>query len=256
MSAAHTFAITPEVMAVLQRCVITEETITLPNEQLARPLYEAVNKVFAAYGGVWRGGKSKFHKFPDGGTRKIQEAIGSGAVKREKVIRQAFYTPDATADLVVDFANISTHNRPKILEPSCGGGSLIRAIRRACPSALVMGMEIDEDAAKECRMNLGGNGAGAAIIHHQDFLAKEAEPYFDFVIMNPPFQRGQAAKHLTHALRCVRPEGTVVCVVPDNFDEEGYNDICAVRTRRLPDGAFKESGTDIDTKILSLTVPA
>lgn len=240
MSAKHTFAIPTEVMDILHRCTIDAETIKLPDEDLSRPLYVAVNKVFAAYGGVWKGGKLQYHRFPAGGTDKIKAAMGSGEVQREKVIRQAFYTPDEHAETLVDFACINLE-RPLILEPSCGDGALLRAIRERWAAAVIRAYEIDEGAAAYARTHC----TGPLMVHTQDFLTAKAEPVFDYIVMNPPFQNGQAKLHIAHALKFLRRNGILVSIVPANFTWPEIAD-----EMPLPDGAFKESGTGIALKII------
>jgi hypothetical protein len=62
MAARSTFKISDEVRDVLARSTITATSVKLPDGQLERKLYEAVNKALEGAGGRWDR-KSKTHLF-------------------------------------------------------------------------------------------------------------------------------------------------------------------------------------------------
>lgn len=254
MSAKHTFALAPDVKDVLDRSTIGATTLVLPEGTLDRKLYEDVNKVLAAHGGVWKRGP-KHHVFPVGGIAKLMAAMGTGEVKREKVIRQAFYTPDTVANALVAFSELQNMKAPMVLEPSCGDGALIRAILRANPTAGVAAFEIDPAAAHGVQLAEGQSGKHV-VVTNKDFLTAEVACLFTHVVVNPPYQRGQAKKHIEHAFEFLRPGGILTAIVPANFAVFDLEvEISKISSRDIPAGAFKESGTMIATKMIRLVKP-
>jgi len=97
-----------------------------------------------------------------------------------------------------------------ILEPSAGKGDLLDAIREACydyRQPYLYAVEIEP----ELRAIL--QEKGYAVIG-DDFLAYAPTTSFDFIIMNPPFDR--CADHVLHAWE-ILSHGKVVSVVPETL---------------------------------------
>jgi hypothetical protein len=258
MSASHTFAITPEVAAVLAQSRINEDEVFLP-AQLDRKMYMAVNKVLAECGGKWNKGRGA-HVFPVGAVDTLKTAMDSGRVIRDKVIRQAFYTPDEVANRLVASLGIpdyedrledNAENPVRILEPSAGDGALIRAVRKINRVSFIKAIEIDQVC---CNHLQDSDPQGMLRIVCRDFLTYEPreDDRYDFIIMNPPFQRGQAFEHVHHALQFLKPAGKLGAILPSNFDADWLQPH-SVNYWRLPAGTFKESGTNIETMMLVLT---
>lgn len=96
-----------------------------------------------------------------------------------------------------------------VLEPSCGDGALIRALR---PFALhsLTGVDIDAKKVERCA---AAHWPWPSLFVCSDFLkwSPSAERYFELAVMNPPFEDGQTERHILHALQfCTR----VVCHCP------------------------------------------
>ena len=97
----------------------------------------------------------------------------------------------------------------------------------------------------------------------QDFLTVEPNPIYDRVVMNPPFDKQADIKHVMHALKFLKPDGLLVSVMSAGVtfrDNKLTVDFRALIRERggdieaLPDGSFKESGTGVNTVIV--TIPA
>lgn len=258
MAASHTVKISPEVQAVLNTCTEDTATLTLrlPQEpRLERDLYTKVAKVINAAEGKWNR-KTEGFVFPTLiDLRKCKAAInGTGEIVKEKTVLQKFYTPDEVADELVERSGICTRMaKPRVLEPSCGNGSLIRAILRRVPLARVSAGDIDPRGVEETARAFAGNMNVA--VTQADFLHMRAHPDYDFVLMNPPYQNGQAKAHVAHAWNFLASGGTLAAIVPANFDCSAYRDVAETRAYEVPAGAFKESGTMIATKILVVKKP-
>lgn len=134
----------------------------------------------------------------------------SEARKRREARRQlgSFYTPEPLASKIV--AGLALRDGMRVLEPSCGDGSFVRALgRRASELKITISVEaVDVDAAavEACRASNPG-----AQVHACDFFQwspygvisrvsraiyfSSVRPEFDLVIGNPPFG-GTIADHL------------------------------------------------------------
>lgn len=158
---------------------------------------------------------------------------------------QYYPTPTAIVDRVV--ADLPNPKGMWVLEPSCGCGRFMDRLRDK--GALVFGIEVDVERAFDARTKghpvLIGN-----------FL--EAEPVgqvsdFDMVVMNPPFYGKHYAKHVRHALRFLKPGGTLTAILPATarYDHHLLDDL-EPRWSDLPVGAFSESGTNVCTTVCTI----
>lgn len=261
--------ISDDVAAVLRRCKFTETTVVLPDEQLARPLYDAVNKVLDAQGGKWNR-KLKAHVFPEGVDPRhvFAEALASGEIVHAKKTLQAFYTPAPIAARVAKRAMIE----PKqiVLEPSAGGGALVVAALAYMPGRVVA-VDLDSRACALLREAYPDETQVRVI--EGDFLKlipttglgkspANAIATVDRVVMNPPFTDGQDVEHVRHAFRFLKPNGRLVAIMSPAIqerDQRRYVDFREwlrtntddLQIEAIEPGAFKESGTNVATVMLS-----
>lgn len=245
MSARHTLTIPDDVRAVLRESTIGADRVVLPLRQLERKLYNGVIKVLKEYGGTWsRAANAILIKTSD--RERLEAELAAGTVTRTKIVRQAFYTPDAIASRLIAFAFEALGDTTGIalLEPSAGGGALVRAAQRKLPGIGVCCVESDPEAAREL------DRSGLFTLRG-DFLECVPGPaglgLFRLVAMNPPFQKGQALKHFEHALKFLAPGGVLAAIVPQNFVGPAGIEL---ESEAIEAGAFKESGTNIATKMV------
>lgn len=238
--------ITPEVEAVLRRSTITGNNLVLPQGQLERKLYESVNKVLVMSGGKWNR-SAQAHVFQSDPRAKLGLALETGVVIDKKKETQAFYTPSALADEVVQMANVKDC---MVLEPSAGRGALVEACARAgCRG--VKCIEKDPESAAA----LTADGIPSVVCG--DFLDIMPGRKYERIVMNPPFTRGQDVKHIEHALKWLSPGGILVSIMSAGSSTEKVASVLDGRAeswsmRPVEAGAFKESGTNIPTVILLL----
>lgn len=250
--------IAPNVLAVLSAAAIQADRVRLTG-QLDRPLYMAVNKVLEAAGGKWNR-SAKAHVFGEDIETLLDNIIVTGEVGTRQDSQQ-FFTPDAIADQVVTLAEIEVGN--SILEPSAGDGALIRAVlRKHGDEARWFVCAIEDDPKLAFKLPL--DFSGVAVIAG-DFLrtTPEGAGQFNRIIMNPPFARQADIKHVTHALSFLQPGGRLVSIMSAGVkfrqDKRAakFRDLVLSRggsITDLPEGAFKSSGTMVNTLIC--VVPA
>lgn len=135
-----------------------------------------------------------------------------------------------------------------VLEPSCGCGRIMDRIRAA--GASCVGVEVDRGRAEEAR-------AKGHAVHVANFLDvsppdREADLY-SLVVMNPPFYGKHYAKHVRHAVRFLKPGGTLISILPATARyDHGLLDDLKPSWRDMPVGSFAESGTNISTTIATI----
>lgn len=152
---------------------------------------------------------------------------------------QYYPTPKKVADeLIADCYGIKG---AKVLEPSCGCGRLLEAIRDAGGDA--QGIEYDYNRVKQAREK------GFFVIH-SNFLETIPVAEYDYIIMNPPFYGKHYVKHVNHALKFLKKGGTLKSILPATarYDHK----ILKGNWSDLPVGSFSESGTNINTTILTI----
>ncbi|WP_323008954.1 DUF4942 domain-containing protein [Paracoccus sp. (in: a-proteobacteria)] len=156
---------------------------------------------------------------------------------------QYYPTPIAVVDRVL--ADL-TYRMPgqRVLEPSCGCGRFMDALRAA--GADVIGCEVDPVRAAMCE-------ARGHRVMRMNFLETVPIADFDQVVMNPPFYGRHYAKHVRHALRFLKPGGRLTAILPATARyDHGELDDLHPHWDDLPVGSFAESGTNINTTVATI----
>ncbi len=241
-----------EVLNVLSAAECSGNRLLL-TDQLDRNLYTRTNKVLEAVGGKWNR-KAKAHIFETDASDRIEQIILTGDVLVPKDDFEFFPTPPAIARGVVDLAEIT--NEMQILEPSAGRGALVLEVKERTPDAMVSMFELMPDNNKFLRdLKLHACGIGEPT----DFLDVKPFDVFDRVVMNPPFGRQADIKHVTHALKFLKLGGLLVSVMSSSVTFRSNKLTTDFRQliedrgghmEELPEGAFKSSGTMVNTVIV------
>lgn len=239
--------ISPEALQILKESTIENNTLALPARQLDRKLYVEVNRVLENTGGQWKRGL-KVHVFPSDPSTILGLNIDAGRFVDKKKELQAFYTPQDVAERVVERACLTEGMR--VLEPSAGNGALADEIVKT--GAKVVCVEINPEEAKKLRERFN-------TVFEQDFLTV---PVFevDAVVANPPFTKDQDIKHVLNAYDFLKSGGRLVAIMSPGFTFGGNKRRTAFREfveehgmwESLPEGSFKESGTNVNTVVVTL----
>jgi protein-L-isoaspartate O-methyltransferase len=167
---------------------------------------------------------------------------------------QFFPTPPAVVDRVIRAAGLEPGMT--VLEPSAGLGAIASAVVPLV--AAVDCIDINMQFADRLKF-----GAGARTVQVADFLDVPAQAVYDRVLMNPPFAKKADIAHVVHAHRFLAPGGLLVAVMSAGTSFRADKVTTAFREgllaaggtiEALPEQAFRESGTDIRTVLV--TIPA
>lgn len=192
-------------------------------------------------------------------------------VKRHGV----FYTPKTIATLMARMLSIPKNKVVEVLDPTCGSGRLLDAVKEEHPNAKTYGVEIDK---KEAKM--------AALLHeitNESWLDHELGSGYEYCIANPPYfnvrnctqeERTTMKKEyraydgngdilnvcIEKAIRSLKDNGVLICIVQRYFletehaglrnvlRENAITDIIDFKTEKL----FKEVNCNAETCIVRL----
>lgn len=166
---------------------------------------------------------------------------------------QLFPTPPELAARMAELAEIPICEPSlRILEPSAGTGAIIDAIFTYAGSIVAVELNASLASALSQRFR-------AVNVKCADFLECNGDlGKFDRVLMNPPFANAQDIKHITHALHFLKPGGRLVAICANGPRQnetlkplvEEFGGTWEV----LPPDTFKESGTGVNTVLLSVAL--
>lgn len=239
--------ITPEVSKVLQSSKIEGDKLYLPEGQLDRKLYLAVNKHIENSGGKWDR-KNKCHIFKDV-TERLFQGINLGGTISEKKEFHYFPTPKEVAEQMIDLACLEEDDF--VLEPSAGEGAIAEEILKIGVDKLDL-IEINERFAKILKEK------GFHYVLCGDFLNFKSSYFYDAVLMNPPFDRNTWQKHIIHAFSMLKNGARLVSVCPisakttANKTWKEFLRNIQHEFHDLPEKTFKESGTMVNTCIIKI----
>lgn len=235
------------VEGILKHCTLENNILKLPQVQFNKKSYAEAKKWVEEAGGSWQGGKVQGFTFPFNPER-VFSVLNQGKRCNLQQEYQFFETPDDIADWLVMLAG-GIHEADTVLEPSAGRGSLIRAVRRACPSVMVECYELmPENREFLCSMP-------NVILLGEDFT-KDNTGSYSKIIANPPFSGNQDIDHVWMMYKRLEEGGTLAaitsthwkfasekkCIDFRNWLEEMHGQVFEIGA-----GEFKNSGTTVST---------
>ena len=251
--------IDPDVQKVLSGVEWNGDLATITSGQLERKLYEKVNKVLTSLGGKWNR-QLKGHTFPlTASQNDLEDLIEQGfyVAGGAKNVLQQFFTPDTLADEVVQRLEPIT-TKQAFLEPSVGNGALVRALERRLGSAKDLDLTTVELSSSLIPALTDYN------VVNTDFITWGPGPkFFDRIPMNPPFSGQQDIDHVLRAYSFLAPGGKLVSIMSPGWTFRTNKKSLAFKSfvrehgtwDEVPEGTFKESGTNIRTVIVTLEKP-
>lgn len=208
-------------------------------------------------GGKWNR-KAKTHVFAedDDVAEMLENVLLTQEVKDLKREYQFFPTPRAVAERMCEMAEIDSAS--EVLEPSCGNGKLADVIWEHLPAGMCC-IELNTDMKRYLSEKPYG-------VSYRDFLdvTKKEIGAINRVVMNPPFTRHQDIDHVRHAYDLLDAGGVLVAIMCESTffrsDKKSveFRDFLGsvyAQTIKLEPGAFRESGTDVVTRIVKIRKP-
>lgn len=223
--------------------------LKLPVQQLSN--YAAVKKCLIDAGGKYvRGGMFQF----DGSAEEVVNRLIGGEAINDKKKFQFFPTPLEIVQMMV--AHAAVPEGGVVLEPSAGQGNIIDVLIDEDESVQVVAVELMPQCVKAL------DRKGYAPIE-ADFLTLTPEDLgrFDAVIMNPPFSNGQDIDHIRHAFQFLKEDGKLVAISCPSWEFreqkkfrefKGWLNSKGAHIYELPEGSFKQSGTNVRTVMIYL----
>lgn len=250
----HSITISQEVLDVLRQCTTEDNNLFLPDRQLDRALYTAVNKVLEILGGKWNR-SAKAHVFDHDPSSDLAAAIESGKVEDWKKKYQFYETPKELAERMVELVGLE--DAARVLEPSAGKGAIAYVIRERMPDGCFLDVvelyEPNQEILNEGCFHLTGD----------DFLTYD-EGLYDHIVMNSPFTGLQDVDHVLHAYECLAPGGKIVAIMGESAFFVDYKKAVAFRewfeevggwSEQLPQDTFKSSGAGGRSRIVVIDKP-
>ncbi len=238
-----------DVLTVLSTVDIRDTALSLGPEKLSRDLYLAVNKVIENMGGKWNRSR-KAHIFEENPCDLLEQVLLTGEITDRKKELQYFPTPRILASDLYVLAGIKEGQ--SILEPSAGQGAIAEIIRERMPKDCQLDViELDaknREVLDKKKFNIVGD----------DFLSFTGQ--YDRIVANPPFSKQQDIDHVLHMYECLKLKGRLVSVMSagvsfrQNKKTTSFRELLdhSGRIMRLEEGAFAESGTQVNAVVVTM----
>lgn len=165
---------------------------------------------------------------------------------------QLFPTPTAIAQRMVELADIQPGDN--VADTSAGTGRIIGAMgglmfghNPECGS--VTAVEINRTLADRLTIDFP-----LTTVYCADFLALTVETMgrFDKIIINPPFVNGADILHIRHARLFLKPRGKLIAICANGSRQNDQLKPLADTWEVLPPNTFAESGTNVNTVLLTI----
>lgn len=240
---------------ILKQCTVEGNIVRLPEGQLERKVYQEVAKALELIGGKWKGKPVMGFVFKEDPTELLEEIAG-GEKRNLKKEFQFFETPKEVADLMVSKLVVVYTDEP-FLEPSAGQGALVDAFLRAY--RYHTNMTLVELMPLNCSI-LKRKGYDAEIVE-DDFLQFNPNKKYKLILANPPFSKNQDIAHIRKMYDLLDTNGSMVTLCSPHFMHTNGNKEIAfddwlseigASIEILPAGTFKESGTNIETVLITI----
>jgi predicted RNA methylase len=180
--------------------------------------------------------------------QEIKDRLLDGEKVNDKKKYQFFATPQKVVDRVIELAEIADHH--SVLEPSAGTGNMVDGL----PTDQVVCCELWEDNVKVLQ------DKGYSVLAG-DFTKAMFNEEFDRIVANPPFTNNQDIDHVRLMYKALVPGGRLVSVMSTSWrhgtkrkqrDFREWLDHVEAKVEPVHAGAFKESGTNIETYIVTI----
>ncbi len=180
--------------------------------------------------------------------QEIKDRLLSGEKIDDKKKYQFFATPQRVRDRVIELARLTSHT--EILEPSAGHGGLVDGVDKD----LVTCFELWDENVEVLKEK-------GYTVEQGDFLEMDPTYPYDRIVANPPFTNNQDVDHVRHMHKWLKPDGILVSVMSTSWrhgTQKKHRDFrewlqhVEAKIETVKAGSFKESGTNIETCIVTI----
>lgn len=236
----------------LSLLVIDGQKMHLPTQQLSE--YAAIKLLLTKAGGTYN--RKGFFSFDEGiDVAATIDKLTNGGKINVKQDAQFFATPAARAERACDALGGVAGKR--ILEPSGGEGALADVARHRGADVVV----IENWPTNVIKLQ----NKGYSVVN-QDFLTVTPDElgFFDGILANPPFSKGQDISHINHMMTFLKPGGTLSVIASmsaiegrqrKQVDFQDFLHNHSAKIEMIPAGEFSESGTPVATCHITLIKP-
>lgn len=237
-------------ISALAKAVVSGNVVRIV-EKLPRELYLEVNKRLEGIGGIWDKEKQG-HVFPHDPRPLLKSLLESQTSINLKKDYQFFPTPLALAKRMIELANIKEGD--KVLEPSAGNGVILELIPSYADVYFCEIMPQNNEVLQR-------KGYKSDCL---DFLQLDKPNYFDKIIANPPFRNNQDIDHVYKMWEVLKEGGRIVVITSTSWtfgnqrkqkEFRDWLEQVGATQEQIPEGTFKESGTNIKTMLLVIDKP-
>lgn len=249
-----------DVLTHLQACQVEGNFVVPPAYDIPRPIYNRLKLAIEGIGGKWitKHQAFKFKNNPQSLFRRIAAGETINLERAFKKRTQYFPTPKLVMDMMADISYVGLDYR--VLEPSAGEGSMCDYLTQMYSN---YNWSLDvcelEPTHRQILLDKGYNVVG------EDFMNMEfPEKGYQLIWGNPPFFKESDIQHVMRMYELLAPGGRLVSVMSagsirsesklgmmfDEFFLQDFHNLIEV-----PAGAFKSSGTAVNTVIFSCDKP-
>lgn len=257
--------LSPQAISVLSNIVCDGNIAKITIPDLERDLYEEVNETLNRLMGKWDRSKGG-HVFTYEPETAIHAVVHLGYMP-EKNPTAFFPTPKKLVDDMFNsledihyFDYRSAEHGIRVLEPSAGQGAIAKEIRSRFSNAQIDTVEFLDINQEVLREEGFEPFCGSFLDFNTDYEIK-----YDLIMMNPPFSiegdKLAFATHIEHAYKMLAEYGELVAIAPTGWIHASDKRSKAFREwvelgadyEIIEKGAFKESGTMVETCIIRKT---
>lgn len=238
-----------ETLEILKQLKVEGKSVRLPNIQLSRNEYVQLEKTLINAGAKKVRGKDFKFEFDTEASTIIEELCNGKSINIKKEF-QFFATPHKLAEKMIYMADLNLYDR--LLEPSAGQGAIVDLFPKSMESVFLYEiMPLNRKVLEQKGYQLAGH----------DFLKSPNSEFYTKIIANPPFSKNQDIDHVRKMYDVLLKNGRIITIMSnhwrecDNKKETEFREFLksvSHTIEELPEGTFKESGTNISACLLTI----
>lgn len=247
----NAIALNKDVIAEIAQLILDGNNIRLPTGKLAH--YARIKVLLEQGGGKY--GRGGVFTFPESlSAADLLEKLQAGNKVNHQQATQSFFTPREQGIKVCAAAGDMTGKRA--MDPSAGDGALADIAKEMGADVIVI---------ENFKPNATALSKKGYDVIERDFLSVTPEEIglFDVIVANPPFTKNADIDHVMHMIKFLRPGGVLSTIMSTSWrlgsqkkqvEFANFLRERGAQIETIEAGAFKESGTMVETTHVVLTI--